>query len=487
MTIKMKDTKKQKSILTEKEIKDVLDTKDIREALSLDDAKSIKESKSTTVEVPYYAVKDITDKMIGQRVKTTGWVREVHELRSKTFFKLFSAGSMVKCLYSFKSADESLHLTKHTSMEVVGTVKENFGKDAYSCELHVEEYKIIGDRIAPGFEVDRSTSSESFLLDNRHLMIREPDVMAILMVRAELLRSIREFYHRQKYIEITPPTLVQTQVEGGSTLFMLDYFGEPAYLTQSSQLYLETAVPVFGKAYCIASSYRAEKSNTRRHLSEYTHVEAELAWITFDDLMSEIEDLTIAIIEGYNTHGIPILEKYGLPADKIPIPAKPFKRLEYMQAIDFLKEKKILKEDGSEYTYDDDIPDASERFLCEQLSKDAPMFLTKFPAHLKSFYIEKSGDGVTTNSCDLLYPGVGEIVGSSMRISNYKELLEGFEREKISPEPYKFYTDQTLYGPCPHGGYGLGFERILLSLMPKIISKVRDATIYPRFNGRCKP
>lgn len=436
------------------------------------------------VDAKLYEVKDINESLIGEAVKFSGWVRSFHEVGKKAFFTVYSAGYLVKCIYQIK--EERFHLTKHTAVTVVGEVKKNFTKDAYTCEVHVSSCNIFGGKTAPSFEFDKAQSSESFLLDHNHLLIREPEKIAVLKVRAELLKIARDFYESADYTEITPPTLVQTQVEGGSTLFSLDYFGEPAYLTQTSQLYLETVAPIFGKAYCIASSYRAEKSNTRRHLSEYTHVEAEMAWIDFEKLLSEIEDLIIFLTEGFNKRCISILKHYGVEAKEIPVPSKPFKRIMHSEAIDILRKSSIKKEDGTDFTYADDIPDAPERFICEEIGKGLPVFLTKFPKDLKAFYMEKTGDGLT-NSCDLLYPGVGEIVGGSMRAPSYDEIMEGFKREGISPEPYKFYTDQSLYGPFPHGGYGLGFERIIMGFMPELVTKVRHACLYPRFNGRCRP
>ncbi|KAH9386668.1 asparaginyl-tRNA synthetase [Nematocida major] len=435
-------------------------------------------------QVQKHEIKEITESLIGKKVAFSGWVRSFHEVGKKVFFTVYSSGYLVKCIYSTK--EEKLHLTRHTSVEVEGEVRKNFTKDAFTCEVHVTACRIFGGKTAPSLELDKTQTSESILLDHQHILIRDPERAAVLKVRAEMMRIFREFYYRNEYTEVTPPTLVQTQVEGGSTLFQLDYFGEEAYLTQSSQLYLETVVPVFGKAYCIASSYRAEKSNTRRHLSEYTHVEAELAWIDFEKLLSEIEDLVIFATEEFNRKCIPILAHFGVKKEPLPVPAKPFVRLQHSDAINVLVQAGIKKEDGTDYTHADDIPDAPERYVCDAVGKGAPVFLTKFPVEMKSFYMERAGEGLT-NSCDLLYPGVGEIVGGSMRIFKHDELLEGFRREKISPEPYKFYTDQALYGPCPHGGYGLGFERILMGFMPELVPKVRSACLYPRFNGRCRP
>lgn len=431
-------------------------------------------------------IREIQKGSIGSSVRFSGWVRSVHEVGRKTFFVVEVSEYQVKCLYKAESEERKLHLTKNTSVTVTGKVEPNYTKDKFPCEVHVERCEIFGGKIAPGFEMSKD-SSESTMWDNAHILIRDPERSVVLRVRAQLLRIVRDFYYRKEYTEITPPTIVQTQVEGGSTLFKLDYFGEDAYLTQTSQLYLETVAPVFGRAYCIASSFRAEKSSTRRHLSEYTHIEAEVSWIKFEDLLSEIEDLLIAVIEGFNRECIPILQKYSYNVEPYGVPEKGFPRITHREAIDILRKSgEFKKEDGTDYTYEDDIPDLPERYICKKVGQGLPIFLTNFPAHLKSFYMAKSEDG-TTESCDLLFPGVGEIVGGSMRLNNHDKLLDGLKREGISPEPYKFYTDQSLYGPYPHGGYGLGFERIIMGLLLDLVPKVRFACLYPRFFGRCTP
>ncbi|KAI5173780.1 asparaginyl-tRNA synthetase [Nematocida sp. LUAm1] len=441
------------------------------------------EKETKTEEKRKIEIKELSEDLIGEQVCFTGWIHSIHEVGKKVFFTVYSSGYFAKCLYK---KEEKLTLSKYTSVMVSGEVKKNFTKDKFTCEIHVDLCKVYGGEIAPAFDINKE-ASESVQWDHAHLFIRDPERAAVLMVRAKMLKIVREFYDQKQYIEVTPPTLVQTQVEGGSTLFRLDYFGEDAFLTQSSQLYLESVVPVFGKAYCIASSYRAEKSSTRRHLSEFTHIEAELSWITFEDLLSGIEDLIISIIKGFNEECLPILQRYSLSAESFSVPEKRFPRITHRDAIDILRASgEFKKEDGFEYTYEDDIPDLPERYLCREVGKGQPVFLTHFPAHLKSFYMAKDLDG-TTQSCDLLFPEVGEIVGGSMRIHSHDELLEGFRKEGIDPSAYKFYVDQSLYGPCPHGGYGLGFERIIMGLLPKLVPKVRYACLYPRFLGRCTP
>jgi len=256
-----------------------------------------------------------------------------------------------------------------------------------------------------------------------------------------------------------------------------------AYLTQSSQLYLETVLPMLGKVFCIAPSYRAEKSRTRRHLSEYTHLEAELPFIEFDDLLNTIEDLVVDTSRRIMECSKDLMDQVN---PNFKVPKKPFRRLAYAEAIEFCKENKIYKDKEAKtfFEFGEDIPELPEREMIEKIGE--PVLFCKFPVPIKSFYMPKCKDDQrVTESVDLLVPGVGEVVGGSMRIWDYEELMAAYKREKIDPAPYYWFTDQRKYGSVPHGGYGLGFERFLVWLFGD--DHIRNVCLYPRFIGRCKP
>lgn len=306
---------------------------------------------------------------------------------------------------------------------------------------------------------------------------------AVMKVRAALLKSVRRVYDEEHLTEVTPPCMVQTQVEGGSTLFKMNYYGEEAYLTQSSQLYLETCLASLGDVYTIQESFRAEKSHTRRHLSEYTHIEAELAFLTFDDLLQHIETLIVKSVQYVLEDPIagPLVKQLN---PNFKAPKAPFMRLQYKDAITWLNEHDIKNEEGEDFKFGDDIAEAAERKMTDTIG--VPIFLTRFPVEIKSFYMKRcSDDPRVTESVDVLMPNVGEITGGSMRIDDMDELMAGFKREGIDTDAYYWFIDQRKYGTCPHGGYGIGTERILAWLCDRFT--VRDCSLYPRFSGRCKP
>jgi len=352
-------------------------------------------------------------------------------------------------------------------------------------ELQADYWELIGPSSADLENTLNTDANVDQLLDQRHIVIRGTRTSSILRLRSVLMKGFRDHYYDRGYAEVTPPTLVQTQCEGGSTLFSFDYYGEKAYLTQSSQLYLETCIPALGDVYCIAQSYRAEKSRTRRHLSEYTHIEAERPFITFEDLLQSLEDLVCDVVDRVvkDKQGKDILEIIN---PTLVVPKRPFKRMNYTDAVEYCRAHEIYKDRDTKehFQFGDDIPEGPERQMTDMIGE--PILLCRFPAEMKAFYMQRDPqDRILTESVDLLIPTVGEIVGGSMRIYNYEELMNAYKKEGLDPSPYYWYTDQRKYGACPHGGYGLGLDRFLTWLAGE--DHIRNVCLYPRYVGRCQP
>ncbi|KAF8870483.1 asparaginyl-tRNA synthetase [Infundibulicybe gibba] len=505
-----KKRKKQEE-LAEREAKEKGEEKEKRERL-LEQSKVIVLTEDATLPPATKAkIANLTE-LRSKRIRVFGWVHRLRQQKDIIFIVVRDGTGYLQTVLSGQVAQtyEALTLTLESSVEVVGTLQAvPEGKTAPGGhELAVDYWRVVGT--APGAEDAFSNrlnekSDPSIQADLRHLVLRGETASSVLRLRSHLLSAFRESLSARSCLEVTPPCLVQTQVEGGATLFKLDYYGQPAFLTQSSQLYLETCLPSLGDVFCVQESFRAENSHTRRHLSEYTHLEAELAFITFKDLMDHIEDIicdTVTLITQNPTSAA--LLKHLNP-DFTP-PQRPFLRLSYVSAIKWLNEHKIqrpaedaqgnpIKDDHGkivmvDHVVGDDIAEAAERQMTDILAQ--PVFLYGFPKELKSFYMkamsvtEEGGEGKAfTESCDLLMPGVGEIVGGSMRISEMEELLAGYKREGIDPEPYYWFTDQRKYGTCEHGGYGLGVERFLAWLSKRFT--VRECSLYPRWPGRATP
>ncbi|KAH9825679.1 asparagine--tRNA ligase, cytoplasmic-like [Teratosphaeria destructans] len=419
---------------------------------------------------------DYADPKRGSRVEVRG---RVHRQRNQKGCVL--TGDLAKCY-------DAVTLTRETSMLVRGEMWE-VPPGAHAPgdrELHADYFRILGR--APGGD-DAITNKvqekgdPQHLLDHRHLVIRGEKASAVLEVRSAVDKAFRDVYEHLALKQVSPPALVQTMVEGGATLFQFDYYGEPAFLTQSSQLYLETLLPALGDVYCIEKSFRAEKSLTRRHLSEYTHIEAELDFITFDDLLVHLEDVICRVLARvFATPRIAALLHDLNPT--FAMPERPFTRMRYADAITWLNNHGIPNEDNEPHKFGDDIAEAAERRMTDLINR--PIFLTHFPTEIKAFYMQPDpADPRVTESVDCLMPGVGEIVGGSMRMDDYDQLMAAYQRVGIDPKDYYWYTDQRKYGTSPHGGYGLGLERFLAWLCKQ--HTVRDTCLYPRYMGRCKP
>lgn len=385
----------------------------------------------------------------GTRVRVFGRVHRERRQKEVMFITLRDGYGYMQVIFTGKLAKtyDALTLTRETSIEILGELREvpEGAHAPNNRELHADYYNIQDGWKAAGGDdaitnrVSKDTEHAT-LLDLRHLTLRGETASKVMIVRDAVEYAFHQVFKELRLRKVSPPALVQTQVEGGATLFKFNYYNEEAYLTQSSQLYLETCLPSMGDVYCIEKSFRAEKSLTRRHLAEYTHIEGELDYINFDDLLNHLEEVMCRVIQV--TMSDPVVKQHIMELNpEFKMPERPFMRMKYQDAIDWLVKHEIPNEDGEPHKFGDDIAEAAERRMTDIINR--PIFLTHFPTEIKAFYMLKDKeDPRVTESVDCLMPGVGEIIGGSMRMDNYDELMAAFARENIDPAAYYWYTDQ---------------------------------------------
>ncbi|MCI4322960.1 MAG: asparagine--tRNA ligase [Thermoplasmata archaeon] len=321
--------------------------------------------------------------------------------------------------------------------------------------------------------------TEEFLLDNRHLTIRSTEHVATFRVKAAVLRALRAFLERENVLEMTPPILTGNAAEGGSEAFTFDYFGRPGYLSQTAQLYLEAMLAPHERVFAVTPSFRAEKSRTPRHLTEYTHLEVELAWCDLDGLLAFTERMLVSVLHDVATTMAPELTLVGRdPAELLAI-TPPFPRVEYGDAVE------RLAGEGFPVKWGDDLGSTEERALT--LTAKQPTFLLHFPTELKAFYMLRTpGDSRTVQAADVLAPeGFGEIVGASCREGDIGHLTERLQAIGANVNEYAWYFDLRRHGNVPHAGFGLGVERLVRWITRR--EHIRDTTPFPRTPSRHTP
>jgi asparaginyl-tRNA synthetase len=345
-------------------------------------------------------------------------------------------------------------------------------------EVVVEEIKVT-QKAAEDFPIAKKFHGPDFLLDQRHFWIRSEKMQMISKIRDKLLKAAREWFSEHGFIEIQVPVIVGAACEGGSTLFEVKYFDQKAYLTQSWQLYAEAAIASVGKCFTIAPSFRAEKSRTRRHLTEYWHLEAEEPWCDLEGIMRTEEELITHICRTLAREAVEELKFFKRDLEDLLKIKPPFKRITYDEAV------KILQKEGVKFKWGDDIAWEQEKVLTQKF--DQPFFLTHFPLGVKAFYHKPDPKRAeVTLSADLLAPeGYGEITGGGQRIHDYDELIKRIKEEKLDTKSYQWYVDLRKFGMPPHSGFGLGVERTVAWICK--LEHIRDAILFPRLINRVYP
>jgi len=413
----------------------------------------------------------------GENVRLAGWVQRKSELGGIVFIRMRDAtGSVQVVLREGNLSEQELTAARGAGIEASIIVEGSLRRDPRApggLEVIASKFILVGDSkdfpIKPGV-------GEEFLLDNRHLHIRTTRMRNALMIRMEVMRATEEWFVNNGFVRVEAPTFVGAAVEGGATLFEVPYFGKKAYLTQSSQFYLEAAIFSFENVYTIQPSFRAEKSRTRRHLTEFWHAEAEMAWADLNGMMDVVESLVKYIVEKVVERASDKLEALGRRMEAIE---GRFPRITYDEALELAKRK------GAEIEWGEDFGTEVERLI--SLEFDLPVFVTHYPKKAKAFYHKQDPKRPEVVLCaDLLAPeGIGEIVGGGQRIESENELISRIVEEGLNPEDYKWYLDLRRYGSVPHSGFGLGIERTVRWIAG--LPHIRDAIPFPRTPVRLYP
>lgn len=417
---------------------------------------------------------------VGRSVRVRGWLQKGRSSGGILFLLLRDRSGAVQVTGKKDTLGEAVvekvgHVQVEGALEVEGVVAED-PRAPGGREVRATAIRII-DAGEP-FPIF-TEQTEEFLLDQRHLAIRSTDLVATFRVKAQLLAAFREFLAREEVLETTPPVLTGNAAEGGSEAFRFDYFGRPGYLSQTAQLYLEALLVPHERVYALTPSFRAEKSRTPRHLTEYLHLEVELAWCDLEALLGFIERMFVSVCASVAERCPKELTQLGRPPDELRAIAAPFPRVAYGAAVE------RLKAEGFPVDWGSDLGSAEERALT--LASRAPLFLTHFPRELKAFYMLQSAeDPRTVEAADLLGPeGYGELVGASCRETSIERLLERMRAMGIDPATYEWYLDLRRHGNVPHAGFGLGVERVLRWMLRR--EHIRDTTPFPRTPSRHTP
>ncbi|HSO22148.1 MAG TPA: asparagine--tRNA ligase [Chondromyces sp.] len=419
---------------------------------------------------------------VDTEVTLRGWVYNWRKKGKLRFIILRDGFGYLQCVVFQPEVEESVWeaavaLTQESSLAITGTVRAD-ERAPGGFELKVSGIETI--QIAPEFPIGKKDHGPDFLLNHRHLWLRSKKQHAVMRVRSEVEFAIRDFFQSRGYTLIDSPILTPAACEGTSTLFETEYFGDTAFLSQSGQLYLEPAAAALGKVYCFGPTFRAEKSKTRRHLTEFWMVEPEVAWLRFDGLLDLCEEFLSTIVARVLERCADDLERLERDTSKlVPTTEGGFPRLDYGDAVAKLQEL------GSDIQLGDDLGGDDETMLTELY--DRPLSVMRYPAAIKAFYMQPDpADPSRALAVDVLAPeGYGEIIGGSERSDSLEHLERQIAAHGLPREAFEWYLDVRRYGSFPHSGFGMGIERCVAWICG--IAHLREAIPYPRLINRLNP
>ncbi|MCG3174741.1 MAG: Asparagine--tRNA ligase [Myxococcota bacterium] len=416
-----------------------------------------------------------------QEVTLAGWLYNMRSSKTLHFLQLRDGSGIIQCVvYKPEAAEEVWNLcsglTQESAIRVTGKVRKE-PRSSIGYEIAVSKVELVHQAV--DYPITPKEHGVAFLMENRHLWLRSRRQHIILRVRAAIIKAIRDYFDNNGFTLVDCPILTPNACEGTTTLFETDYFGEPAYLSQSGQLYNEATAMAFGKTYCFGPTFRAEKSKTRRHLMEFWMVEPEVAWMDLDGDMDLAEDFLVYVVGRVLEKHEKELAELERDVSFLKNVKKPFPRISYTDAV------KQLQSLGSDIQWGSDFGGDDETILTRQY--DRPIMVHRYPAAVKAFYMKKDPSNPDLALCvDVLAPeGYGEIVGGGQREDNYGVLEASIQHHGLPLEAFKWFLDLRRYGSVPHAGFGLGVERTVAWICG--LQHVRETIPFPRMLEKIWP
>ena len=422
-------------------------------------------------------IKDIAQ-YEGQEITLQAWMYNKRSSGKLHFLQLRDGtGEIQAVVFKGNVSDEVFELadkiTQESSVEVKGTVKKH-DRSKIGYEIDAVDVKVISPSV--DYPITPKEHGTHFLMEHRHLWLRSLRQNAILRVRHRIIKAVRDFFDSKDFTLVDAPIFTPNACEGTTNLFEVDYFDEKAYLTQSGQLYMEAAAMAMGKVYCFGPTFRAEKSKTRRHLTEFWMVEPEVAFFDIYDDMDLAEEFVEYIVQQVLEHNRDDLEFLGRDVSKLEKVKRPFPRISYDEAIEILHKK------GNDTPWGEDFGGDEETLISQEF--DRPVMIHHYPMKVKAFYMKQEGDKAAC--IDMIAPeGYGEIIGGGQREEDLDKLLEKIKEQGLNPEVFDWYLDLRKYGSVKHAGFGLGIERTVSWICG--VPHVRETIPFPRLMDRIKP
>ncbi|MDI3317296.1 MAG: asparagine--tRNA ligase [Bacillota bacterium] len=418
---------------------------------------------------------------LGEEVRLEGWLHNRRSSGKITFLIVRDGTGFVQAVGSLDALGEEAyrrldHLVQESPLRLRGRVRQD-RRAPTGVEIELEELESFPS--GPDYPITPKEHGVDFLLDHRHLWIRTPRQRAILRIRAEVIAASEEFLRGQGFLRVDSPVLTANASEGTTTLFSVDYFGEPAFLSQSGQLYAEASAMALGRVYCFGPTFRAERSKTRRHLIEFWMLEPEAAFVEHEENLRLQEGLVRHVLRRLLERCAPELAEVGRDVRKLEKAEGPFERITYDEGL------ALLRRQGLELEWGDDFGAPHETALASAF--DRPVFVERYPAQAKAFYMQPAADDPRVVLCDdLLAPeGYGEVIGGSQRIHDLELLRRRIRESGLNEADFEWYLDLRRWGSVPHSGFGMGIERMVAWICG--LEHVREAIPYPRLLNRLRP